>query len=140
MGKILKNTMAVIGGIIFGSIVNMGIINISGSIIPPPPGADVTTTEGLKASIHLFEPKHFLFPFLAHAIGTFTGALLASFVAETNKIQFSLVIGIFFLVGGIASIFLFPAPIWFIVLDLVVAYIPFSLIAGKIVVSRLEKK
>lgn len=137
MKKIIRNTLAVIIGIIVGSVVNMGIINTSGSIIPPPPGADVTTTEGLKASIHLFEPKHFIFPFLAHALGTFVGALLASLVAETYKIRFALAIGIFFLVGGITSVFMFPAPIWFMILDLVGAYIPMGFIAGKIVVSRL---
>jgi hypothetical protein len=39
----------------------MSIIMISGSIIPPPAGADITTTEGLTASMHLFEPRHFIF-------------------------------------------------------------------------------
>src|SRR5690606_40560173 len=57
-------------------IVNMSIIMISGSIIPPPEGADTTTTEGLKAAMHLFEPKHFLLPFLAHALGTLVGAFV----------------------------------------------------------------
>jgi len=40
-----------------GSIVNMGIVHISGSIIPPPEGADIKTMEGLKATIHLFAPN-----------------------------------------------------------------------------------
>ena len=43
---------------------------MSSSLIPPPEGADVTTLEGLKTSMHLFQPKHFLMPFLAHALGT----------------------------------------------------------------------
>lgn len=59
----IKNILAVLAGCILGSVVNMGIITVSGSIIPPPDGADVTTMEGLKASIHLFQPKHFIFPF-----------------------------------------------------------------------------
>ena len=63
MNPMIKNILAVILGFVIGSAVNMGIIMVSGSIIPPPIGADVTTMEGLKASIHLFEPKHFLFPF-----------------------------------------------------------------------------
>lgn len=76
MKPIVRNILAVVAGMIFGSIVNMGIIMISGSIIHPPAGADVTTIEGLKASMHLFEPQHFIFPFLAHAIGTLTGGIL----------------------------------------------------------------
>lgn len=136
MNPILKNILAVIAGIIFGSVVNMGIIMISGSIIPPPDGADVTTMEGLKASMHLFQPKHFIFPFLAHALGTFAGAYLAALIAATHKMKFALGIGAFFLLGGIANTFLLPSPTWFTVLDLVGAYIPMGYLGGKLVVKK----
>ena len=85
MNPIVRNILAVIAGVFFGSVVNMGIIMISGSVIPPPDGADVTTVEGLKQSLHLFEPQHFVMPFLAHAMGTFVGALLASLIAVNHK-------------------------------------------------------
>lgn len=136
MHPIIRNILAIFIGIIIGSTVNMGIIMISGSIIPPPEGADVTTTEGLKATIHLFEPKHYIFPFLAHAIGTFVGAWLAAMVAATHKIKFALGIGVFFLAGGIMSVFMLPSPTWFIVLDLVGAYIPMAFLAGKLVIKK----
>jgi hypothetical protein len=131
MNPIIKNILAIISGVIIGSVVNMGIIMVSSSIIPPPDGANVTTMEGLKASMHLFQPKHFILPFLAHALGTFAGALVAALIAANHKIRFALVIGIFFLVGGIANIMMLPSPIWFTVLDLVVAYIPMAYLAGK---------
>jgi hypothetical protein len=133
MNPIVRNILAVITGAILGSIVNMGIIMISGSIIPPPEGADVTTTEGLKAAMHLFQPKHFIMPFLAHALGTFAGALIAGLIAASHKIKFALGIGVLFLLGGVASVFMLPSPVWFTILDLVVAYIPMAYIAGKIV-------
>lgn len=63
MNPNLKNILAVVTGAVIGSVVNMSIITMSGSVIPPPEGADVTTMEGLKASMHLFQPKHFLMPF-----------------------------------------------------------------------------
>ena len=94
MNPILRNILAVIAGIIVGGLVNMGIITISGSIIPPPEGADMTTTEGLKAAMHLMQPKHFIMPFLAHALGTFAGAFLAGILAANRKMLFSIVIGI----------------------------------------------
>ncbi len=119
-------------GALIGGMVNMGIIMISGSIIPPPNGADVTTVEGLKASIHLFEPKHFIFPFLAHALGTFVGAWLAAWIAASHKMRFAIGIGILFLIGGITNVFLLPSPLWFNVLDLVGAYIPMAYLAGKL--------
>jgi len=136
MNPIVRNILAVIAGIIFGSVVNMGIIMISGSIIPPPDGADVTTTEGLKAAMHLFEPKHFIFPFLAHALGTFAGAFVAALIAASHKMKFALGIGTFFLAGGIASVFMLPSPTWFSIVDLVGAYIPMSYFAGKLATKR----
>ncbi|MDI5887421.1 hypothetical protein [Flavobacterium yafengii] len=136
MNPIIKNILAVLAGIVIGSSVNMGIILISGSIIAPPEGADVTTTEGLKASIHLFQPKHFIFPFLAHALGTFMGAFVAALLAETHKMKLALSIGVFFLLGGIASVFMLPSPTWFTIVDLVGAYIPMAYFAGSLVVKR----
>ncbi len=133
MNPIIKNILAVLAGVVVGSAVNMGIIMISGSIIPPPDGADVTTTEGLKAAIHLFQPRHFIFPFLAHAIGTFIGAFLAAIISANRKMLFAFIIGGFFLAGGIANIFMLPSPIWFTIVDLVGAYIPMAYIAGKLV-------
>jgi hypothetical protein len=135
MKPIFKNTLAVIAGFVAGSAVNMGLIMISGSIIPPPEGADVTTMQGLKESLHLFEPRHFLFPFLAHASGTFTGALLAAKMAATHKMLFAYVIGCLFLAGGIVNIIMLPSPVWFAIVDLAGAYIPMAYLAGKWVVK-----
>lgn len=132
MNPIVKNILAVISGAILGGVVNMGIITVSGSIIPPPEGADVTTMEGLKSAMHMFEPKHFLMPFLAHALGTLVGAFLAALIAATHKMKFALLIGVFFLIGGTVNVFLLPSPIWFTILDLAVAYIPMAWIGGKI--------
>jgi hypothetical protein len=69
----------------------MGIIMISSSVIQPPNGTDVTTMEELKASIHLFEPKHFLFPFLANALGTLFVSLISAIIAVNNKMIFAIV-------------------------------------------------
>lgn len=131
MNPVLKNILAVIAGIAVGSIVNMAIITVSGSLIPPPAGADVTTPEGLKASMHLFEPKHFIMPFLAHALGTLAGAIVAGLIAVNNKLKFGLSIGIVFLIGGIASVFMLPSPTWFTALDLIVAYLPMGYLGGR---------
>jgi hypothetical protein len=132
MSPILKNILAVIAGFVAGSIVNMGLIMISSSIIPPPIGVDVTTTEGLKAALPLFEPKHFLFPFLAHALGTLVGAFVAAKIAATQKFMMALIIGGLFLLGGIANIILLPSPLWFTVVDLGLAYLPMAWIGGKL--------
>lgn len=132
MNPILKNILAIIAGIIIGIIVNIGIIMISEIIIPIPEGVDNTTTEGLKAGMHLFEAKHFIMPFLAHTLGAFIGAFVAAKLAASHKMKFAIAIGAFFLLGGIASVFMLPSPTWFTVLDLSLAYMPMGLLAGNL--------
>jgi len=139
MNPIIKNILAVLTGIVLGSVVNMGIIMISGSIIPPPNGADVTTMEGLKLSMHLFQPRHFILPFLAHALGTFSGAIVTALIAANNKMKFALFIGIFFLIGGLTNLFMLPSPIWFAFIDIAGAYIPMGWLGGKLVLRNLKE-
>jgi len=128
----VRNVLAVVAGIVIGSVVNMALITISGKVIPPPAGADVTTMEGLKASMHLFEPRHFLFPFLAHALGTLAGATVAALVAATRKTVLALVVGVFFFAGGVANVFRLPSPAWFTAVDLIGAYLPMAWLGGKL--------
>ncbi len=132
MNPIFRNVLAVVAGAVIGSIINMGIITISGSVIPPPEGADVTTMEGLKASLHLFQPRHFIMPFLAHALGTLAGAFIASKFAASYYLRAALIVGVLFLAGGITNVTMLPAPMWFNVLDLVAAYLPMAYLGNKL--------
>lgn len=132
MNPTLRNVLAVIAGLIIGNIVNGFLISISGKIIPPPNGADVTTMEGLKATIHLFEPKHFLFPFLAHALGTLTGAFTAAKIAANNQKRIALIIGGVFLIGGIMVNCMVRGPIWFTMVDIIAAYIPMGYLGWRL--------
>ena len=50
MGYILRNILAVIVGILVGGTVNMALVVVSGHIIPPPEGTDVSSIESLQAS------------------------------------------------------------------------------------------
>ena len=135
MNPILKNILAVVAGIIFGGVLNMGIIQISSAIIPPPDGVDLTTMEGLKAGMHLFKPINFLMPFIAHSLGTLTGAFLTTIIAVNHKIKLALIIGAFFMIGGIINILILPSPLWFTIIDLLIAYIPMAYLASIIGIS-----
>lgn len=135
MNPVLKNILAVIAGLVLGSIANMAVLMASNNIIPLPAGADNSTPEALKATIHLFEPKHFIFPFLAHAIGTFVGAYICARIAS-HKMLLAMFIGLFFLAGGIYMVTILPSPIWFTIVDLAGAYLPVAYFAGKIASSN----
>lgn len=139
MHKILRNVIAVIAGLIVGSIVNMALIMLSPTLIPPPAGVNMNNAESLSKAMHLFEPRHFIMPFFAHAIGTFFGALAAFLIAASYKAQFAYVIGVVFLCGGVAASFMIPAPAWFIALDLLAAYLPMAWL-GIQVGKRLQQR
>ena len=132
MKVLIRNIAACFAGVILGGGVNMMLVMVGPSVIPPPAGVDVTDPEAIRNSIDLFEARHFLFPFLAHSIGTLVGALVAYLVAASHKNRFALVIGALFLLGGIAASSMIPAPVWFIVLDLVAAYIPMAWLGGRL--------
>lgn len=124
--NILRNVAAVIVGLVFGSIANMALIKIGYQVIPPPAGLDVNDLNSFKEHGHLLEPTHFLFPFLAHAFGTLAGAVVAHLIAGTRRSLMSFIVGVVFLAGGVAACFMIPAPVWFIALDLLLAYIPMA--------------
>ena len=128
----IRSLLAVIAGFVAGSIVNMGIVMLGPSLIPPPAGVDVSDPESLRQGIHLFEARHFIMPFLAHALGTLAGALVAYRVAAGHKARMAYVIGALFLIGGIVAASMIPAPAWFVALDLIVAYLPMAWLATRI--------
>jgi hypothetical protein len=128
----LRNILGIVAGFVLGSALNMALVTVSSSVIAPPTGADMTTVEGLKAAMPRLEAKHFVFPFLAHALGTLVAALVAAAIAVSHKMRIALFFGVLFLIGGIAASMMIPAPAWFIALDLLVAYVPMAWIGGKL--------
>jgi hypothetical protein len=65
--------------------------------------------EGLEKALPLFGPKHFIFPFLAHALGTLVGALVTASIAKKNIKAWTIALGLFFLVGGVTNIIMLPS-------------------------------
>ena len=125
MNPILKNILVFFVGCILGMSVNMGLILTGNLLIPLADGVD-------PMDATMWELKYFLFPFLAHAIGTLSGAFIAARFAASYHMILAICIGIFFLLGGISMVFIMPAPVWFIVADLSLAYIPMGWFGWKL--------
>jgi hypothetical protein len=130
MNPIARNVLAVVSGVVVGSLVNMGLINLGPLVVPLPDGADTSTTENLRESMKLFTPVNFLFPFLAHALGTLSGAFIAAKVAASRQLIFAMGIGMCYLIGGAMMVSMLGGPIWFNVTDLLLAYIPMGYLGG----------
>ncbi len=136
MNPIAKNILAAIVGFVVGSLVNIGLVNIGPSVVPLPEGADVSTMESLRESMKLFAPVNFIFPFLAHALGTLTGAFIAAKIAVSHHMKFAIGIGVCFLIGGVTAASMLGGPVWFIVSDLLLAYIPMGFLGGMLAGGR----
>ena len=125
MNKIIKNILVILAGGLIGMVVNMGLIITGNQFIPFDDGIN-------PMNATMWEIKYFLFPFLAHAIGTLSGAFIAAKFSASYHMILAISIGIFFLLGGISMVFIMPAPVWFIVADLSLAYIPMGWFGWKL--------
>lgn len=139
MPTLLRNILAIVLGLVIGGSVNMAIVTMGPMLITPPAGADMTTPEGLKAAMPLLSPRHFIAPFLAHALGTLVGAIAAYLIAGSHKGRLAYAIGGVFLVGGIAAATMIPAPAWFIAVDLLLAYLPMAWLGARLAAGLTNK-
>ena len=132
MKIIIINTLALLVAGLIGMAVNIGLIISGNQLIPFEEGMNTMNAT-------MWEIKYFIFPFFAHAIGTLSGAYIATKFSASYHMIFAICIGLFFLLGGITMVFILPAPVWFIILDLLFAYIPMSWLGWKISNKRLNK-
>jgi len=131
MSPTLRNILAVILGWLGGSLVNMGIVQVGNGVMPIP-GVDTNDLNALAEALPSLDFKYFIFPFLAHALGTLIGATIAYRIAATHKMKFAWAIGGLFLIGGIVVNYMLPGPTWFAVADIVFAYLPMAWLGGNI--------
>ncbi len=140
MKKILIHIGIFVFAVFFGSFVNMGIISLSPYIISPPPGADFTTEEGLKASMSLMRFEHFIFPFLAHALGTLAATMIIGLLAKEYRLILTLLTGALFFTGGLYMVMILPSPMWFNLTDLTLSYFPMAFSGLKLSEYLIQEK
>ncbi len=131
MNKILRNIIAIVAGWFLGSFINIILIQLGHALLPIE-GLDPDNVESMQKLIPSLGPEYFIFPFLAHTIGTLTGATITGLISANNSLKFSMLIGVFFFLGGLIMAFKIPSPIWFIIADLTIAYIPMAWLGAKI--------
>ena len=121
-------------GIVVGATVNMFIVVNSARFLPPPAGVDVSQVESIRAHIGEYSPLQLAGPWLAHALGTLVGAILATFISGAKGPIPALLVGACFLAGGTMMIIMIPeTPWWFTLADLGGAYIPMGLLGWRVV-------
>ena len=128
--KIVKGILAIVVGILAGSIVNGCIILLSFAVLGPE-GINLFDPESFKSNADKFTAANFVGTWLAHQSGTLVGAFVAAKIAPSHKMIFAVAVGVWFLLGGIYAATLVPAPIWYLFADIAL-YIPVAYIGGKI--------
>lgn len=123
MHPMLRNTLAIVVGIIACMVTNMATITIGRKLFPFE--LDLNNMQDLT------EVAPFVTPFLAHALGSLVGAVVGAKIATGQKLFAAMFIAVFHLTGGISMVVMYPAPTWFSTLDLVVAYLPMGYIGWK---------
>ncbi len=124
MKNFLRNFVGLLGGVTLGAAVNGGIIALQPYLLSLPQGVDPNNIDSLMKAIGDFQWHHFVMPFVAHALGTFSGAYFAVRVTRQRPLFKAMAISVIFLLGGIQMVQLLPAPLWFEIVDLTLAYLP----------------
>ncbi len=125
MLTILKNTAIIFLGIILGMIINMGLVYLGGYILETPVNFSPKNATN-------WDLKYFAFPFLAHASGTFSGSYFVAKISKNTSFLYPLIVGTYFLAGGIYMTIIITTPFWFVILDLGFAYLPMSILAWRL--------
>ena len=134
----IRNTAIFFLALFMGMGINMGLIFVGSWLIPLPAGLDTSTREGLRIALPQLQAKHFIFPFLAHAMGTLSGAFVVTAWATAHQLGRSLLIAALFFFGGLTTIIGMPSPLWFSLLDLSVAYFPMAWF-GNLLATKLRQ-
>jgi hypothetical protein len=129
----MKSILLSVAGLLLGVITNGVIVQIGTQIVKSPKGLDLSTSQGLAKAMPLMGAEHFVFPFLAHAIGTLVGAYFVSRMKVNRALLNAMAIGFAFLAGGVMMVLTLPGtPWWFVATDLVLAYLPMAYLGYKL--------
>ena len=131
MKNIVQNIFAILLAIFAASIITFSIIVLGHSIVPTPDGIDTNNFESIKSNFHLFQAKHFLFPLLAHVLGTFVSSYLLSRFAKTYKFWFAIGIGIIFMLASLSLSLRIGHLNWIGIIE-IAQYIPVSVLGYEV--------
>ena len=128
----MKTILLFIVSLFLGAAFNSMILNLGMKLIPPPEGYNMNDAADLSKAISVMETKHFLFPFLSHALGTLFSVMFYTYFAKAKSQFFPLMIAGLFFTGGLYMVLILPSPLWFDLIDLILAYFPMAVIGYKI--------
>ena len=125
--KIIRKILAIVVGLITGSLFNLALIKVSAMIYAPEGGVDFNDQVAMQAYVASLPVAALLLVLAAHGGGSFVGGAVCALIAGQKWILGAVLVGGTFLLGGIMMLSSVPAPIWFAVID-VLLYVPLAIL------------
>lgn len=126
----LRCIVGVICGAVAGAVFNMAVIMLSWMMYPLPEGTSMSDPEAMKTYIQSLPAAAFLIILVAHAGGALVGGFVAALIARRSALVVGAIVGGVFLLGGVMNAMSIPAPVWFVIVDLI-SYVPSGVIGAK---------
>ena len=130
----LRNTLAVIVGLVAGMALNMALVLANVWLHPLPEGADFSDTQAMQDYFAQLPTLAFALILVAHLGQAFFGGWIAALISRTSPVMVALVVGAISMIGGIMNLIDLPHPQW-MWLE-VPFHLIFSLAAGSFVSLR----
>jgi MFS family permease len=131
----IRNIVAVVGGLVVGMAVNMSLVMLNAYVLfPMPEGMDMNDPEQMNAWVATLPTAAFFVVIAAHLGQSFVGGWVAARLGSSRPMLLAMIVGLASLAGGIMSMMSIKGPAWFVIelpLYLVVAWL-----AGRMEVTR----
>ncbi len=123
------NTLAIVAGLVAGFVVVGLVMSLSSLIYKPPKDLDFHDRSAMQSYMQTLPFGAFVLVLLGHALGALCGSFVCQLIVGTPW-QFGwMIIGGFFLLGGLMNLRMVPHPNWFAALDLL-SYLPAAWLGG----------
>lgn len=121
----IRKILAVVIGIVAGSAFNMAMVSASHAAYPLPAGIDPNDFDAVRVHVatHGMPTGALIMVLIAHAGGSFVSGFACGLIAMRPWLAAAIGLGALWTCGGLIMLMMLPAPIWFMVAD-VVLYIP----------------
>lgn len=116
----LRRILAVLAGLIIGSLCITFVEKIGHSLYPPPSGAGAGDMEAMKVYVAEAPFMALFFVILAYALAALVSGFTASKISNNGKYTAALICGLIFLLMTIYMMISLPTPIWFWILGILV--------------------
>lgn len=116
----LRKILAVIGGIVAGSLTVAAVEMLGHYLYPLPKGMKTDDMEAMKEYIPNAPFMALFFVIIAYALAALVVGFVSTKIANDGKNKYAIIGGIIFLIITIVNLVMLPTPIWFWVLGIAV--------------------